>query len=319
MSNSVSKNDVQLVQSQVLYPPPKKVTAGAYIIYQIIQSQDKRKSPLKKAEFDTIKRKQYAGRIHSSQCIKTSSEIASLTKIMTCIVVIEICERNNINAREEKYKVGYFQAFISGTSAEIEVGDIYTIDQLLRGLMLPSGNDASLALARWAGNILLLTDQEGEKKRNQVKNDEQPEYWAVNNKFIRHKGDKLKAKRCFNRFIAEMNKKARLLGLQRTSYMNSHGLSNPHNKSSCLDLAMLCQHCIKNSYFCEIVSCKQYKAVIDQEEVTYISPKSKAMKVKKVVNAFDDPEQNNLMEDVGGDEMWNKSEQDEEDQNQDID
>jgi len=24
--------------------------------------------------------------------------------------------------------------------------------------MLPSGNDASLALARWGGNILLLTD-----------------------------------------------------------------------------------------------------------------------------------------------------------------
>jgi len=25
--------------------------------------------------------------------------------------------------------------------------------------MLPSGNDASLALARWAGNVLLLSDQ----------------------------------------------------------------------------------------------------------------------------------------------------------------
>ena len=35
--------------------------------------------------------------------------------------------------------------------------------------MLPSGNDASLALARWAGNVMLLNDGEGDKKKNQVK------------------------------------------------------------------------------------------------------------------------------------------------------
>ena len=88
---------------------------------------------------------------------------------MTCIVVIEICERLRINPHFEKYKVGYFESYIRGTTAEIEVGDIYTIDQLLRGLMLPSGNDASLALARWAGNVLLLTDQEGDKRKAQPK------------------------------------------------------------------------------------------------------------------------------------------------------
>jgi len=27
--------------------------------------------------------------------------------------------------------------------------------------MLPSGNDASIALARWGGNVLLLSDNEG--------------------------------------------------------------------------------------------------------------------------------------------------------------
>ena len=53
--------------------------------------------------------------------------------------------------------------------------------------MLPSGNDASLALARWAGNVMLLTDQEGDKKKLQAKSEEQPEWWAVNNKYIRYK------------------------------------------------------------------------------------------------------------------------------------
>lgn len=43
---------------------------------------------------------------------------------------------------------------MSGTSADITVGDIYTIEQLLYGLMLPSGNDAALALAKWGGRII---------------------------------------------------------------------------------------------------------------------------------------------------------------------
>ena len=46
---------------------------------------------------------------------------------------------------------------MKGTSADIEPGEIYTIHELLHGLMLPSGNDASMALARWGGNVLLLS------------------------------------------------------------------------------------------------------------------------------------------------------------------
>ena len=44
---------------------------------------------------------------------------------------------------------------MTGTSAEVFVGDIYTVKQLLFGLMLPSGNDAATALAKWGGQILV--------------------------------------------------------------------------------------------------------------------------------------------------------------------
>jgi D-alanyl-D-alanine carboxypeptidase len=47
---------------------------------------------------------------------------------------------------------------MSGTSAEIFVGDSYTIEQLFYGLMLPSGNDAATALAKWGGKILEEND-----------------------------------------------------------------------------------------------------------------------------------------------------------------
>lgn len=43
---------------------------------------------------------------------------------------------------------------MSGTSAELYEGDTYTVKQLLYALMLPSGNDAAVALARWGGTIL---------------------------------------------------------------------------------------------------------------------------------------------------------------------
>lgn len=35
------------------------------------------------------------------------------------------------------------------------MGDVYSLYDLLHGLMLPSGNDASLAIAVWGGRKLL--------------------------------------------------------------------------------------------------------------------------------------------------------------------
>ena len=42
-----------------------------------------------------------------------------------------------------------------GTSAELQVGDILTIENLLYALLLPSGNDAAMALAENIGRIIL--------------------------------------------------------------------------------------------------------------------------------------------------------------------
>ena len=51
--------------------------------------------------------------------------------------------------------MGKYEANIGGTSARIQEGDIYTLYDLLYGLMLPSGNDASLAIAVWGGKVLI--------------------------------------------------------------------------------------------------------------------------------------------------------------------
>lgn len=51
---------------------------------------------------------------------------------------------------------------------------------------------------------------------------------------------------CYNRFLREMNAKARELNLTKTTYANSHGLVNQNNKSSAYDIAILCDYAMRN-------------------------------------------------------------------------
>ena len=141
-------------------------------------------------------------------------EVASLTKIMSCILAIELCERLKLDSEEEHIKIGTFESNIAGTSAQLSEGEIYTLEDLYYGLMLPSGNDASIAIAVWGGKHLLAHESSSPKAK--------------------------KKKICYNRFITEMNNKAKKLGLQKTTYANSHGLANSSNKSCTFDLAILC-------------------------------------------------------------------------------
>lgn len=68
--------------------------------------------------------------------------IASITKILTAIVTIENIDINkNVLVGEEVLKV-------YGSAVYIEVGEKLTIKDLLYGLMLRSGNDAAIVLAK---------------------------------------------------------------------------------------------------------------------------------------------------------------------------
>ena len=81
---------------------------------------------------------------------------------MTCALALEICHKFGVNLKKHEYDIGPFETSIEGTSAELKNGEVYTIEQLLYGLMLPSGNDASLALASFCGKLL---DSQREKER----------------------------------------------------------------------------------------------------------------------------------------------------------
>ena len=71
----------------------------------------------------------------------TRSLIASTTKIMTAILV---CEQCNVL---DRMRVPAEAVGIEGSSMYLREGEILTIQDLLYGLMLHSGNDAAVALA----------------------------------------------------------------------------------------------------------------------------------------------------------------------------
>lgn len=67
--------------------------------------------------------------------------MASTTKIMTALVVLENAELSDV------VEIDGRMAGIEGSSMNLDAGEELTVEQLLYGLMLRSGNDAAVALA----------------------------------------------------------------------------------------------------------------------------------------------------------------------------
>ena len=75
-------------------------------------------------------------------------KMASTTKIMTAIIVIENCNLDDIVTISSK------AAGTGGSRLGLKTNDKITIRDLLYGLMLCSGNDAAVALAEHIGGSL---------------------------------------------------------------------------------------------------------------------------------------------------------------------
>lgn len=74
--------------------------------------------------------------------------MASTTKIMSCIVILENSNLKDIVTISKK------AANTGGSSLKINTGDKITVNDLLYGLMLRSGNDAAVALAEHVGGSI---------------------------------------------------------------------------------------------------------------------------------------------------------------------
>lgn len=87
-----------------------------------------------------------SGRILAQKNCNVSLPMASTTKIMTAITAIENCDD-----LDEVFEVSPKAIGVSGTSLYLREGERHSVRDLLYGLMLVSGNDASVAIGERVG------------------------------------------------------------------------------------------------------------------------------------------------------------------------
>lgn len=142
---------------------------------------------------------------------------ASLTKIMTALVALE-------HAAPAKRIAIVPGDLVGEASMGLRAGENLSLETLLYGLLLPSGNDAATAIARGVGA--------------------QP-------------GDASGAAGLV-RFVGWMNERATSLGLSATHYVNPHGLDADDHRSSAADLARLTGVAWANPTFTRIFGSASY-------------------------------------------------------------
>ncbi|MFC4404296.1 D-alanyl-D-alanine carboxypeptidase family protein [Gracilibacillus xinjiangensis] len=99
---------------------------------------------------------------------KNATEVlppASMTKIMTMLLIMEELENGNMSL-SEKVRVSEKAASMGGSQIFLEAGEEMTVDDLLKGIAVASGNDASVALAeRVAGSEEAFVEMMNQKAK----------------------------------------------------------------------------------------------------------------------------------------------------------
>lgn len=144
--------------------------------------------------------------------------LASLTKVFT---TIEALERGNLSDRITTRASDLFDS--RSTLMGFGAGETFTLEDLLYGMMLPSGNDAAHAIARALGTEPGLSDEE-----------------AV------------------ERFMDFVNERVRNMGLTHTNLLNPHGWGVEGHYSTARDIATFTMYAIKYPAFLRIVGTTQH-------------------------------------------------------------
>ena len=202
---------------------------------------------------------------------KDRREVASLTKIMTLYTVLSIVDALKISLSTQ-VEITQTASEVIGTSACLVAGDTLTLNELLYGMMLPSGNDAAHMLASYLGSVLLDHYEANKMTREQIENYTISGVPVDHNQQIqslaqmRSKGSAYVVKRSQYKedkeicaFLAEMNRNCVKLNLKASFFDSPHGLMNQLSRSTAFDVAKLSATCLEDERVRRIVSTYQYK------------------------------------------------------------
>jgi len=142
---------------------------------------------------------------------------ASMTKILVAVIFLENFELNeNIMCGDEVNATPY-----GSSVADNRPGEVFTVENLLRALIIPSGNDTACVIAKAVAKRVL--------------NDEDISYSAAE-----------------QWFCSQMNKKAVELGCLDTNFVNPHGFHDSRHYTTAYDMALISAHAMKNPDFARI-------------------------------------------------------------------
>ncbi|WP_072414527.1 D-alanyl-D-alanine carboxypeptidase family protein [Collinsella phocaeensis] len=85
------------------------------------------------------------GTVYFERDADAQVKIASITKVMTAIVALEN------SSLDDEVVVDHAAATVGQSSADLREGDVLTMEEALRALLVPSGNDAAMAIASTVG------------------------------------------------------------------------------------------------------------------------------------------------------------------------
>lgn len=130
----------------------------------------------------------------------TKKQIASLTKMFTLAVCLQLETMLRLD-RRTLFRI--HEDFPTGTTASLQKGCFMSLEDLYHGMMLPSGNDASLVLATYFGwfmvkpPIVPTSWQEATSPPRRFDVSENEQHYTL----------------CLSKFLHEMNRLAKQLNL----------------------------------------------------------------------------------------------------------
>lgn len=156
---------------------------------------------------------------------------ASTTKLMTAWLVAKLAEKDP-SVLDERIVFSKRADETTGSTAGIRMGEQVRVGDLLYGLLLPSGNDASVAIAEHFGSRF-QTDTDGSTEA-------------------------LSPEQSYDLFVKAMNDEAMALGLASSGYANPHGLTAMGHGASAADLCRLAASVLQSPVLAPIIATRRY-------------------------------------------------------------
>lgn len=159
---------------------------------------------------------------------------ASTTKLLTALTVLKYCEpEETLTAGEEITLIGE-----GASTTSLKQGTKGSVETFLGALLLPSGNDAAYALAKYTGQKIL--GDEAASTTDAVA-----------------------------KFVEAMNEMGRELNLENSNFLTPDGDHAEGQYTTARDMVRIARACLENELIAELSAKPSFRALFENMDVTY--------------------------------------------------